>query len=84
MTMWVMGAKLWDVSMVDPRMKVKPFHYITVEADAAKQKTLDEAIPEFISDMDKILDQIGVTFGSHWIRIAEQERREQQATEATA
>lgn len=75
-TMWIMEATEWDVCFYDSRMKVKPFHSITVQADPEKQKRLEDAVPEFVHDMDALLKRIGVTFGSHWLRIAERERRE--------
>lgn len=70
-TLWVCDADEMDIAMFDPRMKAKPFHYLTVEKDPEFQKKFDDAIPELIHDMDKILASIGVKFGSHWIRIAQ-------------
>jgi hypothetical protein len=74
--MWVTGAESWDMSMFDPRMKTKPFHSIEIERDEKKQATLSDAIPQFIYDMDQVLEQIGVKFGDHWLAIAENQKRE--------
>lgn len=41
-------------------------HYIETDINESDQKTLADAIPQFISDMDKALNSIGVTFGQHW------------------
>ena len=66
--MWVTQAQLWDVSQFDPRMKVKSIHTITVERDEKQMKVFDELIPQFISDMDKILEQVGAQFSNQWSR----------------
>jgi len=41
-------------------------HYVETEINEADQKTLADAVPQFISDMDQALNSIGVTFGQHW------------------
>lgn len=65
-TLRVMNADEWDFGQYDPRMKVSPIKYIPVVRDEKCQKTFDDAVPQFIHDMDKILSQIGVKFGSQW------------------
>lgn len=75
MTMWVMGAREMDVTQFDPRMKTKPIHTIIVSKDPEKQKKLDDAIPELIFDMDKMLKEIGVEFGDQWHRISQKGKR---------
>ncbi len=65
-TLRVMEAETWDFVNYDPRMRAMPMHTLTVERDEEKQKTMDDAIPQFISDMDKKLAQIGIEFGSQW------------------
>ncbi len=69
-TMWVMGAEEWDVAQYDPRMKSKPLAIRTVTKDPKKHATFEDAIPQLIFDLDKMLAQIGVEFGSQWHRIA--------------
>lgn len=69
--MWVTDAGTWDFGQYDPRMKAKPLHFITVERDEKMQKTLSDAVPQFISDMDKMLEKIGIKFGDHWLRISD-------------
>lgn len=71
MTLKVLGADVWDFCQYDPRMKKNPLKVTTIGRDEKKQKTLDDAIPQFISDMDKMLSAAGFTFGEHWLRIAE-------------
>lgn len=51
----------------DPRMVLcKNLSYSETEIDEADQKTLADAVPQFIADMDKALESLGVTFGDHW------------------
>jgi hypothetical protein len=69
-TLRVMNADEWDFAQFDPRMNKKPLHIITVERDEAKQKTLADAVPQFIHDMDKMLAEIGIEFGDQWRRIS--------------
>lgn len=69
-TLWVMKADVMNTTHYDPRMKVKPIHTVRVEKDPDYQTQLDETIPEFIEDMDKLLAQLGVTFGDQWTRLA--------------
>lgn len=54
----------------DPRMVLcNNLHYVKTERDEAMQKTLADAIPQFIADMDQALNRLGVTFGDHWKHI---------------
>lgn len=70
LTLKVIGADTWDFCQYDPRMKKNPLKITTIDRDEKKQKTLDDAIPQFISDMDKMLQKAGFEFGEHWARIA--------------
>lgn len=67
--MRVTEAEVWDFAQYDPRMKKSPLKVVTVERDESKQKTLEDAVPQFISDMDKMLKACGFTFGEHWQRL---------------
>lgn len=64
--MRVMDADACDIVMYDPRMKKKPICYRTVERNDKMQAQFDERIPEFIADMDKALEKIGIRFGEQW------------------
>lgn len=64
--MRVIDSDLYHVSQYDPRMRVKPFGTIIFEKDEKAQATLNDAVPQFISDMDKLLSELGVSFGSQW------------------
>lgn len=68
--MWVTGADFWDVVQYDPRMKSKVLHTVSVERDEKRIKQLEETIPEFIIDMDKMLAKVGFSYGAQWDRLA--------------
>lgn len=70
--MRVTGADVADFAQFDPRMNVTPFKAITVERDPEYQKKFDEMIPQFISDMDTMLEMVGISFGDQWRRLAAQ------------
>ena len=68
--MRITDATHWDFVQYDPRMKKQPMKILTIERDEEKQRILDEAVPEFIADMDKLLAKIGIKFGEQWLRAA--------------
>lgn len=68
-TLRVMGANEWDFVQYHPMMKTSPIKTLTIGRDEEKQKTFDDAVPQFISDMDKVLEKIGVKFGDQWARL---------------
>lgn len=70
-TLRVMDAEEWDFVQYHPGMKRNPLKILTVTRDEEMQKTLADAVPQFVSDMDKILERIGVKFGEQWLRAAE-------------
>lgn len=54
-------------SMYEPRAKLcNPLFKIETQIDDAEQKRLADAIPQFLSDMDKELEKLGVKFGDHF------------------
>ncbi len=62
----VLGADEWDFVQYDPRMKKNPIKIVTIKKDSEKQVILNDAVPAFIEDMDKMLAQVGVSFGDQW------------------
>lgn len=62
----VLGADEWDLVQYDPRMKKNPIKTLVVKKDPERQKVLDDAVPAFIEDMDKMLEQVGIKFGDQW------------------
>lgn len=65
-TLRVMEADAWDFVQYDPRMRTNPMKILPIERNLETQKTLDDAVPQFICDMDKMLAKIGIKFGSQW------------------
>lgn len=64
--MWVTGANEWIFGSYDPRFMAKPLHLIRLERDLKKIATLEDAVPQFIHDMDKMLDVVGLKWGEQW------------------
>ena len=58
------------MSQFDHRMKVSPSKTVVIERDEKRQTTLNDAVPQFISDMDVMLKQIGIEFGQQWLRLS--------------
>lgn len=67
--MRVLGSDLYHVSQYDPRMTIQPFKTLIFEKDEKKQTTMNDAVPQFTSDMDKLLKDLGLEFGSQWSRL---------------
>lgn len=65
----VSGAESADFVQFDPRMKVNPLKVLTVHRDQEIQDKFNELIPAFISDMDKMLEKVGINFGEQWKRL---------------
>lgn len=68
--MRVTGAESAVIIQYDPRMVVSPFKALEFERDEKIQKMFDETIPQFILDMDTMLEMVGVKFGDQWKRLA--------------
>lgn len=47
-------------------------HYVETELNDADQKTIDDAVSQFVFDLDKALARMGVEFGDHWRYIKNQ------------
>lgn len=47
-------------------------HYVETEVNDTDQKTIDDAVNQFVFDMDKALARMGVEFGDHWIHLKQQ------------
>ena len=41
-------------------------HFVETESSDTDQKTIDDAIQQFVFDLDKALARMGVEFGDHW------------------
>lgn len=70
-SLWVMNAESWDFVQYHPSMKKNPMKVLTVYQDRKKWEIFDELIPEFIHDMDQMLNKAGFVFGEQWQRISQ-------------
>lgn len=68
-SMWVTGFKEWDFASYDSRMKGKMLHYITLKRDDETMKLFDDAVPEFVAEMDDVLKKLNLKFGSQWAKL---------------
>lgn len=66
-SMWVTGFETWDFVNFDPRMKKKMLHIQTLERDQKCMDRFDIEIPEFIAEMDTLLEIAGFKFGDQWV-----------------
>lgn len=66
-SMYVTGAGSWTFMSYDKRF---PSHLmtktITVMRDEATIKKIDAAVADFIADIDKALEQLGLVYGQQW------------------
>ena len=65
-SMWVTGAHKWHFANYDPRMMVKQFHYVIIDRDPQRMRMFDEAVPQFVWEMDCALHKLGIKFGHQW------------------
>ena len=60
-------------AMYDPRAVLcNNLHFVETELNEADQKTIDDAVQQFVFDLDKALARMGVEFGQHWNYIKQQ------------
>ena len=64
--MWVIGTNKVDFHSHDPRMLKHTDHTVTVERSDVFMKKFDEAIPQFIMEMDAKLERLGFKFGEQF------------------
>ena len=64
--MWVIGTNKVDFHSHDPRMLKHTDHIVTVERSDIFMKKFDDAIPQFIMEMDAKLERLGFKFGEQF------------------
>lgn len=64
--MWVCGTESVDFVSFDPRMLKHNFFMTTVERSDLFMKKFDDAIPQFIMEMDAKLERLGFRFGEQF------------------
>ena len=65
-SMWVSGVDEWDFCSFDPRMRKNMLSRKTVSLSDLDRKTLDDAVPQFISELDKMIVAAGFQWGEQW------------------
>ena len=74
----VSGLDAWEFCSFDPRMQRKQLHTITWDRNDKRLAIMEEAVQEFITDMDRALLSIGFEFGEQWsAEIAKQQAEEE-------
>jgi len=64
--MRVLGCEQFDFCQYHPFVKTNNLKIQPVEKSEEMQKTLADAVPQFIDDMDKMLAKFEVKFGDQW------------------
>lgn len=64
--MWVCGTESVDFVSFDPRMLKHNFFMTAVERSDVFMKKFDDAIPQFIMEMDVKLERLGFKFGEQF------------------
>lgn len=78
-SMWITGQGQWDFASYDPRMTVMPIKIVTIDRDEKLMTEFDEKVPEFLTEMDVILNKLGLEFGAHWERFLIKNKKEEVA-----
>lgn len=64
--LWITGYSSWDFVNFNPRMKKNMIHIQTIERDEKQMAIFNEAIPEFVHEMDLMLEKAGFKWGEQW------------------
>jgi exodeoxyribonuclease (lambda-induced) len=64
-SMWVTKLEAWDFCSFDPRMRKNNLHRIE-KVSGPGVKLFDDAVPQFIEEMDRMLAAVGFEFGDQW------------------
>ncbi len=65
-SMWVTGAQEWEFVSFDPRMKSNILKIVTISRDEKYMTKFAELVPQFIEEMDRKMQMIGLRFGDQW------------------
>lgn len=66
-SMRALNCETYDFCQYHPNMKRKPIKIMTIEKDDKMQATLNDAVPQFLIDMNDMLKKTGLEFGSQWL-----------------
>lgn len=68
--LWATGAERHIFAQYNPRAVLcDNLYYSETEISGSDFATLNDAVPQFIADMDVALSKLGVRFGGHWAHI---------------
>lgn len=66
-SLFITGFKSWGFAKFDPRnVNCKKLHYVEIFRDEEMIAKLEKGLNEFIEDMDKALNKLGLAFGDQW------------------
>lgn len=65
-SLFVSGLEIWDFCSYDKRMLSNQLKIMPIERDVKMMERFTNDIGEFILDMDKALDKLGLVYGSQW------------------
>ena len=65
-SLWVTGLETWDFCSFDPRFKKNLLKVHTIQRDQSLMDRFDNEVPEFIKEMDAILERLEIKWGSQW------------------
>lgn len=66
MSMWIMDYESWAFANYDRRMRKNNLVGSVIMRDSEMMKKFDDAVPEFLCDMDEMLERAGFKFGDQW------------------
>jgi hypothetical protein len=67
-SMFVTGRDTWQFANHDPAVKNYITHSVLIERDEVKMKTFEDAVGQFVHDMDTKLAKLGYKFGDQWAK----------------
>lgn len=65
-SMWVTGLNEWEFISFDPRMRRGNLFNVTIERSDRYMRMFDDAVPDFVTEMDRRMQVVGFEFGDQW------------------
>jgi putative phage-type endonuclease len=65
-SMRILGCETYDFVQYCPTMRKNPIKVLEVERDEKTQALFADAVPQFLTEMDAMLEKIGIRFGDQW------------------
>ena len=64
--LWAVNYEAWDFCSYDPRFKKNQLKVHTITRDQSLMDRFENEVPEFIKEMDAILERLELTWGQQW------------------